>query len=761
MEVKKIYLGLIVLVIIILLCILNKKTLLRTYETFTCNLDDGVKTHLQAYYNRCINVYKLNDREDGTPVPNLNIYNDNSTREMVTYYLLQNDELEDHDIFTKFGYNPGWSNQINKKSIIPEWAYYLFKIQKAYLSENEDINNINNKIFNYLSKPEIVEDSSYYKKARPSDNYLEDWNNHKFKEGTKEINYHQILLLYFLSKIQRTEIGIPTSSLEGISLIWGLPYLMKKDKNKYKSINRIENVSNFANYFQIKFKPIDTSNLVKYLGYVDNKILLLNPSEVTPENSYFEIISANDCNQYLKIKTRHNQYLEINNNNNELSLGKNKDNELNKIILSNNLDTSINNLGIDINKIFIPSSIPGEREGESVNVLFRSGKICNHWIAHLGIIDNEPYVFKKKYDSINENDYLPNIFSNDDEKNYYQYYKGITFFRTDELVDKDKYVYREYKRAKAAGDSGFVEDIGSVYVINKDKIEEGFIHAGNNITTNQNIFPVVSDREIETSDSNSVVLDCKYTGTLTSEKDIESVCKNDQRCYGIFKDPNSNTKMAYAGGSCKRHLKYFDRYSTKNDEKIDRGKIKCYDIGDQKKIEDDKSYSICYLPKYNNKQVDNNLVSLQKLKSYNENDYCQINLDYGTLDSGNQFTMFVNNPACAGNYEYAGAPLTDDGRCTEDSKCKFDKYSNDDELFLINTSFGRIENENIELEKKLNKLSTKINNFKRNLETKNNNIESNNKILSDNLNEFKIIKMNDIMNNFNYHTYNELVDTHK
>ena len=84
-----------------------------------------------------------------------------------------------------------------------------------------------------------------------------------------------------------------------------------------------------------------------------------------------------------------------------------------------------------------------------------------------------------------------------------------------------------------------------------------------------------------------------------------------------------------------------------------------------------------------------------------------------------------------------------------------------DEIFLINQDFGRIINENLELKNKLNKLSTKVNNFKQNLNKQNDNIETNNKILSDNLNEFKIIKMNDIMNNFNYHTVNKLVDTHK
>ena len=778
MEVKKVCLGLIVLVLIITLCILNRKIILKSYETFTCNLESDAKTHLEAYYNRCIDVYKIDERlaEQNSPirVPAVDRNNDNSARDLVSFYLKQNDEIVNHDEFTKFGFNPGWTNQINKKSIMPEWAYYLFKLQKMYIHEGKQIENsadsLHNKMVEYLMQPSTQQDMLYYRESSPSKEYLHDFSNNKFNDEEKI--FHRRLLIFFLSKIQRTEVSIHPTSLDGISLIWGVPYLTIMEGKSTKSINNSVNVPNFNNYFQIKFKP----NLFKnnrepmFLGYnVRDEIILLNQREADPTNSYFEIISATDCNQYLKIKTKGGKFLKINNSNENLETGGESD-EYNKIIVTHNLESANGDLGLNIDKIFIPPTNPSTREGEPVNILFKSGKGCAHWLAFLGISNdiNSPIkVFKNSYDSlknINKREQiLPRIFDGE-SLDYINNYEGIVFYRTNELVNKDKYAYQEIRQKRPIGDKGdgIVEDIGLVKAVDKNNINAGFINAGESITTGQKLFPVVNDNEILFNNSTDLMNQCDYTGTHTKEEDIKAVCKSNPKCYGIYKDPTTNHKMAYTGSACTRDLKYFDRYKLNKDDRISRGKINCQLIGEKKEIDDDGSfYNICYLPKYNNSQKDNSLVSLLPAKRFDDDKYCQINLDYGTLDSGDQYSMYVNNAHCNGPYEYAGAPLKGDGQCSKDDKCLFNKFSMDDEVFLINNDFGRLIDENIKLEKKLNKLSTKVNNFKQNLNKQNNDIETNNKILSDNLNEFKIIKMNDIMNNFNYHTINELTDSHK
>lgn len=775
MEVKKVCLGLLVLVLIIVLCILKRKSILKSYETFTCALEDGPKTHLEAYYNRCIDVYKIDERLKETDsqirVPVVNRNDDNSARELVSFYLNQNEDIVNHDEFTKFGYEPGWTNQINKRSIMPEWAYYLFKMEKLFLYEGKQIDDgsidsLHKKFNDFMNQPKIKLDKLYYEESSPSKEYLNDFNEIKFNINEKE--FHKRLLLFFLSKIQRTEVSIHPTSLDGISLIWGVPYLTIKDGKELKSINTYGNIPNFNNYYQIKFRPNSFNNNREQmiLGYnVKDEMILLNQRDANPTNSYFEIISATDCNQYLKIKTKAGKFLRINDGNNNLETGGESD-EYNKIILTHNLESGYGDLGLNIDKIFIPNTNPSTREGEPVNMLFKAGKSCSHWLAFLGIsndINNPIKVFKNSYDTLNNNDLLPKIFDGE-SLDYITNYEGIVFYRTNELINKDKYSYQEIRQKRPIGDKGdgLVEDIGLVKAIDKNNINAGFINAGENITTGQKIFPVVSDNEILFNNSTDLMNQCDYTGTHTSEEDIEAVCKSNPKCYGIYKDPTTNHKMAYTGSACNRDLKYFDRYKLNKNDRISRGKINCQLIGEKKEIGNDGSfYNICYLPKYNNSQEDNSLVSLLPAKRFDDDKYCQINLDYGTLDSGDQYTMYVNNAHCNGPYEYAGAPLKGEGQCSKDDKCVFNKFSMDDEVFLINQDFGRLFNENVELKKKLNKLSTKVNNFKQNLSKQNSDIESNNKILSDNLNEFKIIKMNDIMNNFNYHTVNELTDSHK
>ena len=210
-------------------------------------------------------------------------------------------------------------------------------------------------------------------------------------------------------------------------------------------------------------------------------------------------------------------------------------------------------------------------------------------------------------------------------------------------------------------------------------------------------------------------------------------------------------------------MKYFDRYSNNLDIRIDRGKVNCYNSGVSiDNTPEGIGIKKCSLPKFHTKEQDNTLVSLQpgKFKRFSDPNYCQANLDYGRLDGDNPYNMYVNNPSCQGMYELEGAPLNQE-TCAVNEQCTFNRFSPEDEAFLFNSDFGKLINQNIELKKKLNNLDNKISNYENNLEQRNNDTESYNAELTNQLNDFKIIKMNDILNNFNYHTVNELVDTHK
>lgn len=732
---KILYLGLIILVIILIFNYKNR--IVKSYENFVCTVDTDTRTHLDEFYNRCINEYSIEERGGTVPNPT----DDNSRRALIRYYLTQNNEINDHNSYTQFGKIPGtnrgWVNQVNKRSIMPEWAYYLFKIQTSPLfTENT---------FSYL---ENSEDSAYYNQFPPTENYLNDYTGIRFNDSEKPI--HQKLLKHFLSRIQRADKNEHPGTK--VDLIWGIPYLkIKEGPNRYSSITGIQNIPNFNYCYQIMFKAkAGRQSDDKYLIYNDDELSVSNTP--TTSNSYFNIISAEDCNQYLKIK-KHNSSKFIKTDSllgSGIKLG-GDDNVNTKIIVSPKEE--IGDLGIDIDTVFIPNTNGLTKEGAYTNVFFNSGKDYDNWLSFLALNNNNQlYVSNKSYNDL-DND--PRIRDNING-NFLDNYEGIVFIRTNTLLSEDQYAYQEIRQAKPIGTSGdgVVQDVGLLKVIG---LNNEFLNSGEEVSTNQKIFPLVSDTEILNNNSVPLNSQCKYTGTLTNENDVKEVCNTDSRCYGIYKEEGNNQKMAYVGEDCQRDLKYFDRYSNNIDVRIDRGKVNCYGIGQQV---DDTTTKICSLPKYNTKEQDNSLISLQPMKVFSDPNYCQANLDYGSLDSNNPYGMFVNNPSCQGVYQLEGAPLNGES-CAANETCTFNKFSAEDEAFLLNSDFGKLINQNISLKRKLNNLSNKINNFEEDLENRNNNTENYNEELTNQLNDYKIIKMNDILNNFNYHVANELVDTHK
>ena len=140
---NKLYIGFVIALVICLICILFKDKIKDNYEKFACPNDEDGENHIQCYYNRCINQYRIEER--GGTVPKYDVDNGKS---LVLYYLRNQDD------FPLFGCG-GWINQVNKQGIVPEWAYYLFRMYKFYLNrgiyngqnidEQQDIMNKNYK----------------------------------------------------------------------------------------------------------------------------------------------------------------------------------------------------------------------------------------------------------------------------------------------------------------------------------------------------------------------------------------------------------------------------------------------------------------------------------------------------------------------------------------------------------------------------------------------------------------------------------------
>ena len=735
--IDKVKYSLILLIVILLIIIIFRKQILFTYENFVCSIDTGVNTHLMAYYRRCINDYKIEERGGSVPLPDTK----NNARALINFYLNQNDTITNHNNLTKFGLNPGWVNQINKSSICPEYAYYLYRHFRAYrksITMNNELRNLLNNTINQYNS-DNSDDFTYYMSSIPSSRYLSDESGIKFKknDNNRELLLHQKLLSYFLSKIQNSEVSISPGTRDGIGLVWGLPYLIQKnDSGIIESITGVPNISNFNNYFQLKFNidsevsDVDESleNVqYLYLVYNNNDELVLTPNkdDVNDTNSLFEVISAEDCNQYLRIKKKDSdKFLKYDSNDGRVSLGGSGDID-NKLIVS--IDDS-NTLALPIDEIFVPPSNYNTNEGKPVSILFTAGKIYNHFISYLGITKingtYHPKAILGKYNNIEKigsTVNIPDIYDVNDK--YSKYIKGISFIRG-RMIEEDSYAYQENKVAKPVGTEGrgIIQDNGLIKVHKKNDTAQGFLNAGENIKTNQKIFPIVSNNEVFNNDSNSLENTCVYTGTQTNENNIAQVCNDkDGRCYGMYDSPDNNYKMAYVGEKCNRDLKYFDKFSNNISNRIDRGKVNCQGSGELKEIKDDKGNNIgkfykCYLPKYHTKEQDNSLISLLPAKRFNDPSYCQANLDYGKLD-GPDYAMYLNNANCVGEYEMEGAPLKG-GRCELNEPCTFSKYDKEDEYFLMNQDFSNVMNKQVQLKKQLKDIHNKIKAYKTDLRKK-------------------------------------------
>ena len=139
---------------------------------------------------------------------------------------------------------------------------------------------------------------------------------------------------------------------------------------------------------------------------------------------------------------------------------------------------------------------------------------------------------------------LPSII-NTENKNFFDNYGGIVFIRTNTLVEEDIYAYQEIRQPKPIGTSGdgIIQDAGLLKVIDRENPDTGFINSGEEVTTNQKIFPLVSDTEILSNNTTSLRNQCQYTGTLTTARDVKEVCDATPGCYGIYKEDNNNQKM--------------------------------------------------------------------------------------------------------------------------------------------------------------------------------------------------------------------------
>jgi hypothetical protein len=768
---NKLYIGFVIVLVICLICILFREKMYDYYEKFACPVDTDGENHIQCYYNRCINNYKIEER--GGSVPKYDIDNGKA---LVLYY------LKNQDIFPLYGCG-GWINQVNKQSIVPEWAFYIFKLYRYYLGRGRYVGESHirkqNEVVKLLKKylDNNVGDLNYYKRHEPTKtylNYLNKSTSNDEKYEKNEIFIHQQLLLYYLLKIQKIKASIGPD--KDVGLLWGVPYLTYVNTDgEVEKFTATTNVPNFNYKYKIAFKVrpdkreklgddigLATSFNNKeyfYLKYDSNFTLNSDSSEGTE----FIIEVGSDCNQYLRLKTTDNKYVRLSNDTIEVG---GKDGSI-KLCLSNDINTE---LELDIDSVFVPPKITTSKKGEPVNMIFEANE--TQFFAYLGLIKNskstnfEPKVIRGTYDDqhINNIGFFTAEIGDDDvnDNTYMTYFEGIVFERTERILG-DVYGYQERRIARPIGTEGdgVVEDRGIIKMseLDKDMALVGMKNAGENITTNQKLFPVMNRSD---SDLNNINTNCVYTGPQTNDETIKQICgEKNNKCYGEFiSEPDSDGnsyKMGYVGKQCNRHLKYFDNISENFDERIDRGKVKCYDIGT---VIDDTDEGInvrkCYLPRVHTKLPDNDLKSLNPRKKFDNPNYCQSSLDYGVLDG--PFAMYNNNAQCIGEYELNGAPLKNENKqCENDIKCEFNAYTEDNKNFLLTAPFGELMIKNQETNQKLRQLKSKVQNFQKQLQDKTDEDARRDALLVGKLNDFKVTKMQDNINRLNNHALEELL----
>ena len=164
----------------------------------------------------------------------------------------------------------------------------------------------------------------------------------------------------------------------------------------------MQNIPNFNYCYQIMFKSKNSrSKPKKYLTYDDTDTLSASEfSSVTPINSYFEIISAEDCNQYLKIKRHNSDKFIKTTTEQDVGLKLGIDDSINTKIIVSPIG-GIGDLGIDIDTIFLPNT-NSTKEGNETNIFFNSGKGSNdetYWLSYLILDNNDDLkVCNRRYD---------------------------------------------------------------------------------------------------------------------------------------------------------------------------------------------------------------------------------------------------------------------------------------------------------------------------------------------------------------------------
>lgn len=764
------YIAIAIVIVICVICLLFKDKMKHYYENFGCPVDTDGSTHIECYYNRCINNYKIVER--GGTVPE---FDTDGGKALVLYY------LDNQDTFPLFGCG-GWINQVNKQGIVPEWAYYLFKLYRKNIGTTIGDTQLTTQTLVIEKKVEAFLDENpneinYYRRHAPTKKYL----NYEGKSGsstkaTEEIFIHQKLLTYFLIKLQKTSARF--SPYNDVGLVWGLPYLTYTNtEGETEKFDATTNVPNFNYEYMIafQFKPgntlkVDKSTLYDnipeytkdteymYLMVDDSNSITLSQPDADSKGTSFIIEPGSDCNQYLRLKIdTGTTYLS---QDGDTLIMKGESNAT-KFILGNDNNTE---LGLDIDSVLIPPRFTsGHVIGQPVNMIFESNN--TQFFAHLGLkIEDDklvPKIIQGSYEGLESESpteqFKANIGDNTGDL-YSKYFQGIVFIRGDR-INSDTYGYQERRRARAVGTGGegVIEDRG---IIKMSEQHGDFRNAGENITTNQKLFPVMNSGE---TNLNNIKNKCKYTGTQTSDEAIKSICKKNTGCYGEYitdsDDGSGNPyKMAYVGNKCDRHLKYIDKVSENFDERVDRAKVKCSEIGT---VIDDSSegekVKKCYLPRVHTKLPDGALTSLIEPKKYNEIGFCQPSLDYGVLD-GPDFAMYNNNSDCEGKYELNGATLkSSTDTCGTDQHCPFNGYHTDDKEFLLTAPFGELMNTNKEMNDKLKKLKLKVNRFETQLQGKTEEDAKRDSLLVGRLNDFKVTKMQDNINRLNQHALEELL----
>tara|TARA_B100001093_G_scaffold470423_1_gene491892 strand:- start:96 stop:1508 length:1413 start_codon:yes stop_codon:yes gene_type:complete len=431
-----------------------------------------------------------------------------------------------------------------------------------------------------------------------------------------------------------------------------------------------------------------------------------------------------------------------------------------------NLENVDNDIKFDLRKIFIPfTNQPNweERSGINLSLLIRNNsKAITYLYSNKYLGEEENIVKQIDYKRENgdiitdENTLFTNANQYGNDFNNINKNSFLSFkFVSQGYADFDPFYYKENRVDRTVSGRVIKKDLGVI----KKKLEGSDKNVSNDttitdmddISSNQKVFPVVNNN------TNRRLLDnkCVYKGVMNSDEAVLNVCKNDGRCYGEYEGEGDEYNRIYVGPRCNIPLKYVDSTGEREQDKVNYGKIKCKSsYGESIKDSNVVKANVCFLPKYKNNQQ--NQYNLRYNGSSNSE--CIVNQDYGMLD-GPINQMYVNNNNCEAEYKYMNNSLnTSDDRCAEGSKCVFENIITDDNrTYLNNTDFAKIENQNVLVNRKLNNLLVKLDNYEDDINKRRQEDNENNEELIGSLNNFKFIKLNDNLNRLNNKALNELI----